>query len=375
MSVIIQEVTSKFALRQFVKFNIELYKDNRYHVPGLIADEIMTLDKDKNPAFEFCESIYFLAYKDDKIVGRIAGLINHRANETWNQRYARFGFMDFVDDEEVSKALFQAVEQWAAQQEMDGLQGPLGFTDLDHEGLLIWGFDKVGTMATAYSAPYYQEHMDKLGYVKEQDWQEFHIRIPKEVPEKYKRIAEIALKRNGLKIMKFKHTREIWPYAKKIFQLVNDAYKPIYGYSELSPKQIDHYIKMYIPLLRLDFITVITRESDDAVVGLGLTLPSLSQALKKAKGRLFPTGWYYLLKALYGKTSIVDLYIMGVLPEYQNKGVNAIIFYDLIPIFNKAGIHYAESNPELEINWKMQSQWEDFDAKHVRTRRAYIKHF
>lgn len=374
MAVIIQEVTDKASLRQFVKFNIELYEGNPFHVPGLISDEIMTLDKRKNPAFEFCEAIYLIAYKEDRIVGRIAGLINHRANKTWDQQYARFGFMDFVDDEEVSKALIQAVEAWAVQKGMTGIQGPLGFTDLDHEGLLVWGFDQVGTMATAYSAPYYQEHLAKLGYAKEQDWQEFQIQIPKEVPEKHRRIAEIALKRYGLKVMKFKHTRDIWPYAKKIFQLVNDAYRPIYGYSELSPKQIDYYIKMYIPMLRLEFITLIVRESDDAVVGLGLTLPSLSQALKKAKGRLFPVGWYYLLKALNGKTEIVDLYIMGVLPEYQNKGVNAIIFYDLIPIFNKAGIRYAESNPELEINRKMQSQWDDFDAKHVRTRRAFIKH-
>jgi GNAT superfamily N-acetyltransferase len=335
----------------------------------------MTLHREKNPAFEFCEAVYFLAYKDGRRVGRIAGIINHRANETWNQRYARFGFLDFIDDAAVSKALFSAVEQWAKKKGMTALQGPLGFTDLDHEGLLIWGFDRVGTMATAYSFPYYQDHLAALGYGKDQDWQEFLIRIPERVPEKHRRIAELALARYGLKVMKFKHTKEIWPYAKKIFQLVNDAYKPIYGYSALSPRQIDYYIKMYIPMLRLDFITVIVREADDAVVGLGLTLPSLSHALKKAKGKLFPIGWYYLLKSLYGKTNLVDLYIMGVLPEYQNKGVNAILFYDLIPVYNKAGVRHAESNPELEVNWKMQSQWNDFDAEHVRTRRAFIKHF
>ncbi|MDR0542100.1 MAG: hypothetical protein LBH19_07785 [Dysgonamonadaceae bacterium] len=374
MSVVIKEVTSKAALRQFVKFNIELYKGNPYHVPGLISDEIMTLDKEKNPAFEFCEAIYFLAYKNDQIAGRIAGLINHRANKTWNQQYARFSFLDFIDDEEVSKALFMAVEKWAVEKGMNGVHGPLGFTDLDHEGLLVWGFDKTGTMATAYSFPYYQEHLAKLGYVKDVDWQEFQIQIPEAIPEKYRRVAEIALKRHGLKIRKFKRTREIWPYAKNIFQMVNDAFKPLYGYSELSPKQIDYYIKMYIPMLRLDFVTIVTRDSDDAVVGLGLTLPSLSKALKKAKGRLFPQGWYYLLKALYGKCEVVDLYIMGVLPEYQSLGVNAIMFYDLIPILNKAGVKYAESNPELEINRKMQSQWDYFDTKHVRTRRAFIKH-
>jgi GNAT superfamily N-acetyltransferase len=374
MSVIIKEVTNKASLRQFVKFNIELYESNPYHVPGLISDEIMTLDKTKNPAFDFCEAIYFLAFKNDRIVGRIAGLINHRANETWNQKYARFSFVDFIDDAEVSEVLFRAVESWAVKKGMNGIQGPLGFTDLDHEGLLVWGFDQVSTMSTAYSFPYYHDHLLKLGFVKDQDWQEFQIQIPRAVPEKYQRIAEIAMQRNRLRIRKFKHTREIWPYARSIFQLVNDAFKPLYGFSELSPRQIEYYIKMYIPLLRLDFITLVTRESDDATVGLGLTLPNLSHALKKAKGSLFPFGWYYLLQALYGKNIVVDLYLMGVVPEYQNKGVNAIIFNDLIPIFNQAGVEYAESNPELEVNRKMQSQWEYFDAKHVRTRRAFIKH-
>jgi len=375
MSVVIKEVADKATLRQFVKFNIELYKGDPYHVPTLISDEIMTLDRTKNPAFEFCEAIYFLAYKNDKIAGRIAGIINHRANETWNQKYARFSFVDFIDDGEVSKALFEAVEKWAIEKGMTGIQGPLGFTDLDHEGLLVRGFDLIGTMATAYSFPYYQEHLAKLGYVKDQDWQEFHIQIPNEIPERHRRISEITLKKYGLKIKKFKRTREIWPYAKRIFQLLNEAFKPLYGYSELSPRQIDYYVKMYIPMLRLDFVTLVIREEDDAVIGLGITLPNLSKAMQKAKGRLLPIGWYYLLKALYGKTEVVDLYLMGVIPEYQNKGVNALLFYDLIPIYNKAGVKYAETNPELEVNRKMQSQWDDFDAKHVRTRRAFIKHF
>ncbi|GHT41460.1 hypothetical protein FACS189437_08390 [Bacteroidia bacterium] len=374
MSVVIKEAADKAALQKFVTFNIRLYEGNPYHVPGLISDEMMTLDKVKNPAFEFCEAIYFLAYRENKIVGRIAGIINHRANETWNQKYARFSFVDFIDDEEVSKALFEAVEKWAVEKGMNGMQGPLGFTDLDHEGLLVWGFDQVGTMATNYSFPYYKEHLAQLGYEKEQDWQEYHVQIAKSIPEKHKRIAELVMKKYGLKIKKFKRTKDIWPYAKKIFELWNEAYKPLYGYSELSPKQIDYYIKMYIPMLRLELITLVVREADDAVVGLAITLPSLSKALQKAKGRLFPIGWIHLLKALYGKGEVVDLYIMGVLPEYQNKGVNALLFYDLIPIFNKAGFVYAETNPELEINRKMQSQWEDFEATHVKTRRAFIKH-
>jgi GNAT superfamily N-acetyltransferase len=373
MSIIIKEVTDKATLKKFITFNMKLYEGNPYHVPTLIEDELLTLKKDKNPAFEFCESIYFLAYRDDEIVGRIAGIINHRANETWEQQYARFGFLDFIDDDEVSGALFQTVEKWAVEKGMNGIQGPLGFTDLDHEGLLVWGFDRLGTMATSYNFPYYMEHLAKLGYEKDQDWQEFLIKIPESIPEKHGRISEIVLKKYGLKIKKFKRTKDIWPYAKKIFLLWNEAYKPLYGYSELSSLQIEYYIKMYIPMLRLDLITLVIREEDDAVVGLAITMPSLSKALKKAKGRLFPVGWFYLLKALYGKGKVVDLYIMGVLPEYQNKGVNALLFYDLIPIYNKLGFIWAESNPELEMNKKMQMQWEDFDKEHIKTRRAFIK--
>jgi GNAT superfamily N-acetyltransferase len=373
MAVKIVEIKDKASLKKFIKFNIELYKGNPYHVPGLIEDELMTLRKDKNPAFDFCESVYFLAYKEERIVGRIAGIINHRANQTWNQQYARFGFVDFINDAEVSTALFEAVEKWAVGKGMKGIHGPLGFTDLDHEGLLVWGFDQLGTMATAYSFPYYKDHLGKLGYVKDQDWNEFQIQIPSSIPEKHSRISEIVMKKYGLKIKKFKKTKEIWPYAKKIFELWNEAYRPLYGYSELSEKQIDYYVKMYIPMLRLDLITLVVRESDDKVVGLAITMPSLSKALQKAKGHLWPFGWFYLLKTLYGKGEVVDLYILGVLPEYQNKGVNALLFYDLIPIFSRIGYKYAESNPELELNHKMQSQWDYFDTKHHKTRRAFIK--
>lgn len=374
MSIIIKEVTDKATLKKFVVFNIQLYQGNPYHVPALIDDELMTLDKDKNPAFEFCESVYYLAYKNNKIVGRIAGIINHKANEIWNQHYARFSFVDFVDDPEVSKLLFEAVEKWAVSKGMKGVHGPLAFTDLDHEGLLVHGFDKIGTMATSYSFPYYKEHLANLGYVKDQDWHEFQIQIPNGIPEKHQRISEIVLKRLGLKIMKFNKTKEIWPYARKIFELWNEAFKPLYGYSPLTDRQIEYYIKMYIPMLRLKLITLIVKEEDDSVVGLAITLPSLSKALQKAKGSLFPFGWMHLLKAMYGKNNVVDLYLMGVHPDYQNKGVNALLFYDLIPIFKEMGYEYAESNPELEINKKMHSQWGDFDAEHVRTRRAFIKH-
>ena len=373
MSVTIKEVETKQDLKQFVEFNIKLYKDCPYHVPSLISDEMKTLDRQKNPSFDFCESKYFLAYQGEKIVGRIAGIINHKANEHWKETNVRFGFIDFIDDENVSSALMNAVEEWGKEKGMNAIHGPLGFTDLDHEGLLVWGFEKLGTMATAYSYPYYKDHLEKLGYEKDQDWNEFRITMPSGVPEKYSRISQIVLRKYGLKIKKFKKTKEILPYARRIFDLWNEAYKPLYGYSELSSRQIDYYVKMYIPMLDLDLVTLVVKEDDDSIVGVAITLPSLSKALKKAKGRLLPLGWAYLLNAFYGKNDVVDLYIMGVTPEYQGKGVNALMFNDLIPIYIKKGYVYSESNPELEINTKMQSQWADYDVEHHKTRRAFIK--
>jgi len=372
MAVRILEVKDKETLQKFVEFNLELYKNCPYHVPTLISDEILTLSKEKNPAFEFCESIYYLAYQDDAIVGRIAGLINHRANESWNQQYARFGFLDFVDDFNVSSALFKAVESWAKKKGMQALHGPLGFTDLDHEGLLVEGFDQLGTMVGSYSYPYYKEHLAKLGFQKDVDWHEFRITLPREVPEKYRRLSEIVAQRYNLRLLKFKRTREIWPYASRIFELWNEAYKPLYGYSELSPKQIEYYVKMYIPMLRLDLISFVVDKNDN-IVAIGITLPSLSLALQKAKGRLLPLGWAHLMKAMYGKNDVVDLYIIGVAPKYQNKGIISMIFNDLIPVFNEKGYKYAESNPELELNAKVQSMWGDFEKKHHKTRRAFIK--
>lgn len=373
MSVIVREVSGKKELKKFVKFHLDLYKDNPYHVPGLIQEEMMTLDKQKNPAFEVCDAIYFLAYREGKVVGRIAGMINRRSNETWNQKYARFGFIDFVDDEEVVNALFEAVEAWARRQGMEAIQGPMGFTDLDHEGMLIEGFDQLGTMATIYNYPYYPKHIERLGYVKDQDWHEFKIYIPEGIPEKHQRIGEIVKKKYGLKTMKFTRTKDIMPYAQKVFETLNASYAPLYGFAQLTQKQIDYYINMYIPMLRLDLVTLIVREEDDAVVGFGISLPSLSKALQKAKGRLFPFGWIHLLKALKTKPKVIDLYLTGVLPEYQNKGVNALLFNDLIPVYKSVGAVYAESNPELESNNAVQAQWDYFKREHHKTRRAYIK--
>lgn len=374
MSVEIRKVTTKKELKQFVKFSIDLYKDNPYYVPCLIEEEMMTLDKEKNPAFEVCDAILFLAYKDGKIAGRIAGIINRGSNAAWEEKRARFGFVDFVDDAEVVDALFEAVIRWAKEHGMTELHGPLGFTDMDHEGMLVDGFDQLGTMATIYNYPYYPKHMERMGFEKDQDWHEFKIFVPREgIPEKHQRIGEIVRKKYGLSIRKFKNEKEIMPYARKVFRTLNAAYEPLYGFSPLTDKQIDYYIKMYIPMLRYDLVTVITRDADDEVVGFGISLPSLSKAMQKARGHLFPFGWIHLLKALKSKPKVIDLYLTGVLPEYQSKGVNALLFNDLIPVYNRLGVVYAESNPELENNNAVQAQWNYFKREHHKTRRAFIK--
>ena len=374
MSIQIKEVTTRKELKQFVKFSIDLYKGNPYYVPCLIEEEMMTLDKEKNPAFEVCDAILFLAYKDGKIAGRIAGIINHGSNTAWEEKRARFGFMDFIDDAEVVDALFGAVIRWAKEKGMTELHGPLGFTDMDHEGMLVEGFDQLGTMATIYNYPYYPKHLERMGFEKDQDWHEFKIFVPREgIPEKHQRIGEIVRKKYGLSIRKFKNKEEIMPYAHKIFHTLNAAFEPLYGFSALTEKQIDYYINMYIPMLRYELVTVITRDADDEVVGFGISLPSLSKAMQKANGHLFPFGWIHLLKALKSKPKVIDLYLTGVLPEYQSKGVNALLFNDLIPVYNRLGVVYAESNPELENNSAVQAQWNYFKREHHKTRRAFIK--
>lgn len=374
MEIIVKEVASKKELKAFVRFNVDLYRYCPYHVPGLISDEMSTLSAEKNPAFDFCEAKYFLAYKGENVVGRIAGIINHSANEIWKQKNARFSYVDFIDDGEVAAKLFEAAENWAKSKGMNAIHGPLGFTDLDHEGLLVHGFDQISTMAASYSYPYYQGYIEQLGYEGEQDWHEMKVNVPKEVPERHARIAGLVMKKYGMKLVKFRKTKDIWPYAYKLFELLNKAYAPLYGYSPLSERQIKYYIDMYIPILRLELVSLVVREADDEVIGVGICMPNLSKALKKAGGSLFPFGFISLLKTLYGKkVKVIDMLMIGVHPDYQNKGVNAVIFIDLITEMNKLGAEYCESNPELVMNHKVQSMWDGFDVEYHKRRRAYIK--
>ncbi len=376
MAVIIKKVSTKKDLKTFIRFNYELYKNNPYSVPDLLDDMMNTFNRKKNAAFEFCEADYFLAYKDNKLVGRVAAIINHRANETWKKNEVRFGWIDFVDDLEVSKALLDQVEAWGKERNMEAMVGPLGFTDMDAEGMLVEGFDQLSTMATIYNYPYYPEHMEKLGFAKEADWVEFKLTVPEKLPEKFVRISEIILQKYNLKIKKL-NRKELKEknYGQRIFELINEAYSPLFGFSKMTQGQIDQYVKMYLPLIDLRMVSIVEDEQGE-LIAAGITMPSLSEALQKAKGKMFPFGWYHLAKALFIKRpKVLDLLLIAVKPEYQSKGVNALLFYDLVPIYNEMGFKFGESNPELELNKKVQAQWSAFESQQHKRRRAFKKVF
>lgn len=375
MSVEIKQIPlTKRELTKFVDFAIDLYKDNDCYVPPLVTDDVDTLRPDKNPAFDFCEAACWMAYRDGKPVGRIAGIINSVVNERTGQKNARFGFVDFIDDEEVVDALFEAVSQWGCSKGMTSLVGPLGFTDMDYEGMLVEGFDRLGTMATIYNYPYYPKHMERMGFEKEADWVEYLVKVPDEIPEKMKRISDIVRTRYGLHTVKLTSRKLLKErYGHALFDVINEAYDKLYGYSPLTPRQIDHYISMYLGLIRLDGVCVIV-DKDDKLVGIGISVPSLSRALQKSRGRLLPMGWLPLIKALkFNKTDYVDLMLVAIKPEYQGRGVNALLFENLIPAFQKCGFIAAETNPELETNSNVQQQWAYFDYEQHKRRRSYRK--
>ena len=374
MSVEVIKVETIKQLKEFVNYNYELYKNCPYAVPELYEDAVNTLRKDRNAAFEFCDADYFLALRDGKIVGRVAAIINKRANEQWGLKAARFGWVDFIDDAEVSAALISAVEQWARERGMTELQGPLGFTDFDREGMLVEGFDRLGTMATIYNYPYYPQHMERLGFEKDADWVEFLIKVPEKNWEKAERLSAIIARKYKLRVVKCKSRSELAKrYGKALFELVNECYAPLYGYSPLSDKQIEQFIKQYLPVIDLRLVSLIVDENDN-LVALGVTLVSLARALQKAKGRIFPFGWFHLAKALFfSRPKRLDFLLVAIKPEYQSKGVMALLFNDLMPRFIAMGFEDVETNPELETNNKVQAQWESFKPEQHKRRRAYKK--
>ncbi len=368
----IREVTNLKELKQFVQFEFDLYKDNKYWVPPLFFDEMNTLRKDKNPAFEVCEAVYYTAWIENKMVGRIAGIIQKKYIEKWGNKFARFGWFDFIDDFDVSHSLFEKVTYWAKEKGMVGLNGPLGFSDLDYEGLLIEGFEELNTMATLYNYPYYIDHYEKLGLKKDADWVEFEIKVPKQIPEKADKLSRIVMERFKLHVKEIKNVNKlVKEYGREVFEVIEKTYKDLYGVTELTENQIQYYIKSYFSFLSPKFIKLIFNQQD-RIVGMVIAIPSLNRALQKAKGRLLPFGFVHLLKALL-KPIYLDLLLGAVLPEYQAKGVDALMMTELTKSAIKAGIISAESNPELEVNEKVQGHWKYFEARQHKRRRAFLK--
>lgn len=374
----IRRVVTRKDLKRFVDFHYDLYEGNKFDTPTLFSDDMRTLDKNRNAAFEFCEAEYFLAYKDGNIVGRVAAIINHKANERWSRKSVRFGWIDFIDDIDVTKALLKAVEDFGKEKGMTEMIGPLGFTDFDPEGMLIEGFDQLGTMATIYNYPYYPKHIEQIGgFEKDNDYVEFKIYVPKEIPEKYTKISQMIEQRYNLHVRTITRKEINKGMGHKIFHLINETFKDIYGYSELSDRQIDQYVQMYLPMADLRLIPIVEDWSTEEhrMVGVGITIPSLSHALQKCRrGRLLPFGWWHLLRALkMHKTNIVDLEMVGVLPEYRKKGANALLFYYLIPWYQRYGIEWGESQVEMETNENVQGQWQYFKTENHKRRRCYKK--
>lgn len=369
MSITIKTVSSVKDFKTFARFANRLYKGNRYYVPSMPMDDLSTFSKEKNAAFEFSDAEFYLAYKDGEVVGRVAAIINHKANEAWKVKQVRFGWIDFIDDMEVSAALLDAVIEFGRKAGMTQIVGPLGFTDFDPEGMLVDGYDRLGTMALIYNHPYYPEHMKKHGYYKETGWLEYRITIPETVSERHKQIAEAVMERYGLTIKK-KTRRQIKKerYGQKLFKLINETYCVLYGYSLLSEKQIDQYVGLYLSLIDTEMLTFV-ENAEGELIAAGISIPSLSEALQKCNGEIFPFGWWHLLKAMFlKKPDTLDLLLIGVRPDYQNKGINSIMILDLVARYNRLGFRYAETNAMLETNAKIHAMFEPFE-KEVHKRR------
>lgn len=370
--IIIKEARSLRDLKRFVDFPFSLYKNNPYWVPTLRMDDLNTFRSDRNPAFEFCRARYWLAYRGNEIVGRVAAIINQRHIDKWGQRFLRFGWIDFVDDLEVAKALLAEVENWAREEGLEAIHGPLGFTDLDREGMLVEGFDELGTLATFYNYPYYPEYMERLGYKKDTDWVEFNVQIPEKPDERVTRLADTLMRRYGLRLLEVKRKKDLLKYAPAIFDVLDEAYSHLYGTTPLTKKQVNAYIKQYFGFVSPDFVPTVV-DAEGKLVAFGIAMPSLSYALQRSKGRLFPFGFIHLLRALK-KNDMGDLYLIGIRKEYQGRGVYALMIQSILRVFNEFGIRSVETAANLEDNLRVQAIWKNFEHRQHKRRRIYIKH-
>ena len=374
MTLQIKKVSTRKELKVFVRFANKMYKGNKYYVPAMPMDELNTLDPAKNAAYEFSEAELYLAYKGKEVVGRVAAIINHKANDAWKVKQVRFGWIDFIDDINVSSALLDAVAEFGRSRGMTQIVGPLGFTDFDPEGMLVEGFDKLSTMALIYNHPYYPEHMKQLGYVKETGWMEYRLTLPQIVPEQHARLAELVKERYDLKVRKLTRSQiRKENYGQKLFDLINKTYCVLYGYSLLSPKQIDQYVDVYLGLVDTKMLTFV-ENAEGELIAAGITIPSLAHALQKCNGEIFPFGWWHLLKTMFiKKPDTVELMLIGVRPDYQNRGVNSLIAVDLLNIYREMGIRYAETNANLETNVKIQAMWGPFEKEQHKRRWVFGK--
>lgn len=365
------EVRTKKQLKKFVTFPFKLYSDNPYWIPPLLVDEMNTLRWDKNPAFSYCKARYWLVYKDNKLAGRIAGIINQRAIEKWGKKYARFGWFDFIDDPDVAKCLLKLVEDWGRQEGMSGIQGPMGFCDLDKEGMLIEGFDELGTFTTLYNYSYYPRYMEMMGYVKDVDWYEYVLEVPDQLSDNILKIAETVKERNQLRTITFTKAKQILPYATSIFKMINEAYSDLYNVVPLTDEQVDFYVKQYFSVVNPDFVNIVL-DRNDQMAAFSIGFPSLAKTMQKTKGKLLPLGFIRLLKALKVNNS-VDMLLVAVRPDLQGKGVNSLLMEAMAEACRKNGIKVAHLNPQLENNLKVRSQWKHFSGQQNKKRRCYYK--
>lgn len=374
MEIEIRKVTCRRELNDFVRLPRMMYRDVPQYVPDLERDVAGLLNKKDNPGLEFSDIQFFVAYHSDVPIGRIAGLVNRKANERWQRRVVRFGLIEFIDDLNVSRALLDAVEQWGRELGMDTLQGPMGITDFDKEGMLIEDFHLTGTMNTIWNPEYYPRHLEALGFQKAVDWVQIRIQIPKETPPRYTRAAQYVKEEMGLRVVKLKHSDfGKRGYGQRIFELLNQAYEPLFGFSAMTELQVENFVEKYLKLVDLNLIPVVLNEKDE-VVGVAVTMGSMTEALQKANGRLWPFGWYHLLKALKWKhADSAEMLLVAVRPDYQGLGVNALFFDDLIPVYNQYGFKWAETGPQLEDNMPELSQWKPLHPEYVKRRRCYVK--
>jgi GNAT superfamily N-acetyltransferase len=374
VDVEIRRVETIRQLKAFIRFPYSIYKGDPYWVPALDMDDMTTLRKDKNPAFEYCEAEYWMAYKNGKAAGRVAGIVNHRVIEKWGKKQARFGWIDFIEDFEVASALVQTVEEWARSKGLEGVCGPLGFTDLDREGMLVEGFDRLGTYATNYNRPYYPRFLERMGYVKDIDWIEFRVKTPESIPDKILRVQELITKRTGVRLYEWHDKNDLVKnYGEQLFELIDEAYSGLYGTCPLTEGQMKFYIKTYLGFVDSRFTKIIVDEKD-RLVGFGISMPSLSRAAQKAQGRLVPFGALHFLLALR-HPEVIDMYLVAIRSEYQERGVLAIIMNALNKSAIEAGVKWSETNPELETNVKVHGIWKDYEKVQHRRRRAFVKMF